>query len=43
MKNGSDHILIHTDKVADTAAHDEQMEDLMGTEVFVERIEYREL
>ena len=33
------HIQIHKDKVTDAAAHDEQMEDLMGAEVFVTGIE----
>lgn len=36
------HIQIHKDKVADTAAHNEQMENFMGTEIPVSVIEKRQ-
>ena len=34
---------IHNDKVAEAAAHDKQMEDFMGTEIFVPSVKYRQL
>lgn len=37
------HIRIHKDKVADAAAHDEQMKDLMGAKIFVVGVEERKL
>lgn len=39
----SGHIHIHKDKMADAAAHDKQVEDLMGAEIFVVGVEEGEL
>ncbi len=39
----SEYILVHTYKVTDASAHDKQMKDFMGAEVFVQLIEYRKL
>lgn len=36
-------IQIHKNEMTDTAAHDEQMKDLMGTEVTVPAVKNREL
>ena len=30
-----DHILIHKDKMTEASAHDEEMEDLVGAEIFM--------
>ncbi len=40
--HGSCYIQIHKDKVADASAHDKQMEDFMGAEVFMPGIKKRE-
>ena len=34
-----DHVSIHKDKVADTSAHDKQVEDFVGTKCFMKGIE----
>ena len=43
LQKCSDNILIHADKVADTAAHHKQMKDLMGAEILMDAVEYRKL
>ena len=39
---GSDHVFEHEDEVTDASRHDEQVENLMGSEVFVPGVEERQ-
>ena len=43
MSSVSADISVHENEVADAAAHDKKMENLMGTKVFMDRVKYREL